>query len=135
MNGIKPQYVTFEIAKLLKDKGLKLNFCREIFYRNPNNESEFVCTEMIHDWELIENREWYSAPTIAEVVYWIYSKYDIWLEVLHCATFNQFTFKMSKLDNKNIKKEPHHMHDFGKGYTSPTEAYLAAIEFCLKKLI
>lgn len=73
--------MSLPVAKLLKEKGLKLNFCREIFYENPHVEGEYVKTDMVHDWELIEGRDWYSAPTIAEVVCWIYDNHKIWIEI------------------------------------------------------
>jgi len=73
--------------------------------------------------------------TIADVIMWLYAKHGVWIEVQHCGTFNQFGFKISKLDKNNIRIEPSHIHPFGKGFTSPTEAYTAAIEYTLKHLI
>jgi hypothetical protein len=71
----------------------------------------------------------------AEVCMWLYEKHGIWIEVQHCGTFNQFSFKISKLNKKNIKKEPHYVYPFGKGFNSPTEAYESAIKYTLENLI
>ena len=120
--------VNFETAKFLKDvKGFEpeskafYDGSGELFYYSYSNN--------------VMQRFRYAAPTIAEVVMWLYEKYGIWIECNHCGTFNEFTFKVSKLNKKNRKKEPHYMHDFGKGFNSPTEAYEAAILYCLTNLI
>ena len=118
--------VSFKIAKLLKEKGLKLNFCKEVYYENPNIEKEFIRIEMIHDWELIEDKEWYSAPTIAEVIMWLYEKHGIWISV--DRHFDKF---ISKNDDILINFDGNRRFYFD----TPTEAYSSAIEYCLTKLI
>lgn len=144
-----------ELAKLLKEKGYSWE-C-ENFYIKGKRDKKFHLTTGVGynsdrncfwDWNLNGGRSgmqpkiipypndsdaiYYSAPTIAEVIMWLYEKYGIWIECNHCGTFSEFTFKISKLNKKNIKKEPHYMHDFGKGFNSPTEAYKVAIEYILK---
>ena len=37
---MKEQLVSFQTAKLAKEKGLKLNYCRELFYPNPDKEGD-----------------------------------------------------------------------------------------------
>ena len=137
------KHVTFEVAKLLKENGLKLNICHNLYYRNPINENEFVLTEMVHDWELIENREdWYSAPTIVDVVMWLYEKHGIWIQ----APFSHNDIKpfcwVITTTKRNISEEDENRNcwlsgiddDNLDGYNSPTEAYLAAIEYILQLL-
>lgn len=76
-----------------------------------------------------------AVPSIVDVVMWFYEKHGIWIEVQHCGTFNQFSFKVSKLNNDNVKTEPHYVCEFGKGFNSPTKACEAAIEYTLNNLI
>jgi len=76
-----------------------------------------------------------SAPEIPQVVKYLYLKHNIWVEVNHCGTFSQFAFKICKLNNKNIKTEPHYVSEFDKGYDTPEKAYLEAIKYTLTKLI
>lgn len=124
--------VNFLAAKLLKEKGLKLNFCREVFYENPNVKGEFVRIEMNHDWELIENRDWYSAPTIVEVIMWLYEKHDIWIYIQPQSLIglnkdrgaDNWYYTIIHCDRVNSNY-----------YGSPTEAYQEAIEYVLKNLL
>lgn len=125
--------VSFKIAKLLKEKGLKLNFCKEVYYENPNIEKEFIRIEMIHDWELIEDKEWYSAPTIAEVIMWLYEKHGIWVHAT--MVFKEFSPYIQcdwNYRQDNIKDVLEFMKQM---YNSPTEAYSSAIEYVLNKII
>ncbi len=76
-----------------------------------------------------------NAPNISDIVMWLYEKHGIWIECNHCGTFNEFTFKISELNKKNIRKKPHYMNDFGKGFRLLVKAYEAAIEYTLNNLI
>ena len=85
--------ILFELAKLLKEKGFDgqcLNFYTkpnskmfgiDEHYRNYpiKNTPKKLYTVGEHAVLNIENV--YFAPTIAEVVCWIYSKYQIWIQV------------------------------------------------------
>lgn len=66
--------------------------------------------------------ETFSAPTIAEVIMWIYEKHGIWIWVESSMT--AFT------DNKS-----HSSYNSLGQFNSPREAYLSAIEYTLKNLI
>ena len=61
-----------------------------------------------------------SAPTIAEVVMWLYEKHGDWISVVKFEKYSSCTFRHNCLF---------------KEYNSPTEAYEAAIEYTLKNLI
>lgn len=68
---MKEQLISLQTAKLAKEKGLKLNYCRELFYPDPDKEGEYVTNECSHDWESIEDRDWYSRPTQALLQRWL----------------------------------------------------------------
>ena len=109
--------VKFELAKLLKEKGFTFRK-REIHY-NPVNG--FTKYEDI-------------APTIAEVVMWLYEKHGIWIRVTpkpysHFLTHWRWEHMSTDYSTRNCgwKKV--------KDYMTPTEAYEAAIEYTLTKLI
>ena len=75
-----------------------------------------------------------SAPTIADVVMWLYEKHNIWIMVNN--------WYEHVLDNDdNILDKTHLFAWFITGeaeertFKSPTEAYEAAIEYTLTKLI
>ena len=124
--------VSFEIAKLLKEKGFDEICFVSWWWDEPNK-----LAQIYPHWEsrmsapknsIIANSKkgLISAPTTAEVVMWLYEKYQHWLQVE--AKGGQFTWK-----NVSVGKK------FGKiagGWANtPTEAYEAAIKYTLENLI
>lgn len=70
-----------------------------------------------------------SAPTIAEVVMWLYEKHGIWISI-NLAKVGDFYYKIFK-DNK--EHQPSFlMQDY---FDSPSEAYEAAIKHTLEHLL
>lgn len=61
-----------------------------------------------------------SAPTIAEIVMWLYETHGIWIEVYFDNSRKEFYTVFNGEEYK---------------FNSPTEAYLQAINYCLTKLI
>lgn len=136
--------VTFEIAKLLKEKG----FNYHELYQDFANEYDYLVEGSYHrrhesDFP-IENypnsNTWLPVPYIYQVVMWLYEKHGIWINawsdtnlylpewkdkakwfyVINCDLIQCYN-----LDTGEVKNL----------YKSPTEAYLAAIEHCLKEII
>lgn len=135
--------VSFPIAKLLKEKGYDVPLNKfylvqtdyTIFNKTGNpekitfrNGDKWECANEPINWNAIHSetsRKFYSAPTIAEVVMWLYEKHGIWINVMkykdHAADVNEpysFTWDMGKTTHK-----------------MPTEAYLAAIEYAINNTI
>lgn len=121
--------VSFELAKLLKEKG---------FDKTVNNAYLFNSERAnVPNGEFSNKGEKYiSAPTIAEVVMWLYEKHLIWISVDISGAFAKNTLEGElyyKIIKNNREVQPGFlMQDF---YNSPTEAYEAAIMFCLKQII
>lgn len=131
--------VSFEIAKLLKEKGFE-----EIssnFYTNPRCKM-FGIDEHGRYYPIknkakslwisgnavtLDSKHVYYAPTIAEIVMWLYEKYGIWIS--STVVCNRFRYEIVPLD----RQEKFEYSSFD--YNSPTEAYEAAIEYTLKNLI
>lgn len=111
-------YVSFELAKLLKEKGFDKPTSKYFKYDGKECENKPL------DWN--EDVGFFSAPTISEVAMWLYEKHGVWVEVLETDLFNKFFYQMKRKDNTRLKNGD---------YNSPTEAYEAAIEYCLKNLI
>lgn len=118
--------VSFEIAKLLKEKGFN-EPCRFV-HDNWNN---------IEDWydigrEYHRNSEknasvYYSAPTIAEVVMWMYERHGIWIEV-YMDDDSTFGYMISKITDDGRLDYP-----LGRGFSTPIEGYEAGIDWYLKE--
>ena len=121
--------VSFDIAKLLKEKGFN-EMCRQFWGYDSTEEENILIGE--NSPTFINNRgnDDIAAPTIAEVVMWLYEKHGIWICVDKSEGFNWWKFNLRKL--KDVGYE---YNGFGSDYNSPTEAYEAAIEYTLNKLI
>ena len=135
--------VSFEIAKLLKEKGFDKITNKS--YRISINPERPLPTEPIAD-EITyfpNVKESYSAPTIAEVVMWLYEKHGVWINPVPRLSSWIFTIQETKTSGNNslIDIDFYGTNDYLKSkgvptiMMTPTEAYEAAILYCLKELI
>lgn len=106
-------HVNFEIAKLLKENG----YNKRSEPSRYNNYGELTMLEGI------------NAPTIAEVVMWLYEKHRIWVDVVTDRAVANFGYNITTRDNI------HYTDVFYVGWSSPTAAYEAAIIYTLNNLI
>ena len=123
--------VNFELAKLLKLK--KFNLKCQRYYRAEGSSlfnDDFIEQEST-DW----NSSFYpddvkSAPTITEVVMWLYEIHGIWIAVSHeMNDLHQIEWFWVAIKNGEEIANQY------LGFNSPTEAYEAAINHCLTNLI
>ena len=126
--------VGFPTAKLLKEKG----FDRVTTSAYHKNSGELIFT----DWDNVESNDdilipksfntdkesWLiSAPTIADVVMWLYEKHGIWIYSFRHDFDKEFYWS---IDTKN---EDEFTSD--NVFNSPTEAYSEAIDYTLNNLL
>ena len=130
--------VSFELALTLKEKGFDKPVIKS--YRISVNPERGLPTEPITD----ENtyfpnvKESIPAPTIAEVVMWLYDNYKIWITVYTMDKWSangndreqlfDYSLKQMKLGLIDIPKKPEE-------FNSPTESYEKAIKYALNNLI
>lgn len=138
--------VSFETAKLLKNKGFKEPLDSRNNYWNADGSS-------------IQPYKWFTqeeladhidAPTIAEVVMWLYEKYWIWITVRREFVGSdewEFSYIISYLPKEFIKAKKRSIHfktiesfkenigSYQGAWFLPKEAYEKAIEYTLKNLI
>lgn len=121
--------VPFELAKLLKEKGLDEETAH--YY---TSEGELFFDTDFPSLLSTKPRVWFPAPTIAEVVMWLYEKHGVWIEI--CVDWDGdflYKIKSSSLPDAKIGKWP---CESSLGiFDSPTLAYLSAIEYVLKNLV
>lgn len=135
--------VSFELAKLLKEK--EINIPAFYYYENEKLVEPYLengsSTDVEFRVDLSDLKESFnkwskriSAPTIAEVVMWLYEKYGIWIRVTPIPYSDNITHwrwehipTKYAIRNAGWKKE--------EDYMSPMEAYEKSIEYCLNKLI
>jgi hypothetical protein len=109
--------INFELAKLLKEKGFDENHEYMVFTS--------VETEKYPEGELV------LKPTIAEVMMWLYEKYDIWIIPSYELNIENHKREWFWIAIQGGEEVAYQYKDFN----SPTEAYEAAIEFTLENLI
>jgi hypothetical protein len=118
--------VAFNLAKLIKEKKFD-RISQELWYFNGSN-----CIKLLN-----RNSEnfGFSAPTIAEVVMWLYEKHNMWVLVLPTIT-GHFTYKVVdvRLDPQNPIERPPYKGVSANDFNSPTEAYEAAIQCLLENI-
>lgn len=123
------QRVNFKIAKLLKQKGYNvMPFYIEMqtdyvkgYYCDDDFTDEYVENEFQFEDHVCSHL--YLAPTIGEVVEWIYTKYGVWLGVSHIDSFLQFQFTLDRISyNETLQ------YDNYCDFKTPEEAYFAGIE-------
>lgn len=128
--------VSFELAKLLKEKEIILNSINCYAEERLTNKSTGgdlytgiyrLCTKSKF------HKRYYFAPTIAEVVMWLYEKHGIWVIV---KPYNDEELSQTLWESEMIEIANNYndCYDYT-FYHSPTEAYSAAIEYTLKNLI
>ena len=119
---ITEDYISFETAKLLKEKGFDV-YVRSYYEKNEyKTKEEFSENNALWNWNISSFR--YSAPTLQMAMKWLREVYniDIWVEG----------------HNKRYKGN---IHSEQKGYESLfyedsyEDACEAAIKYCLENLI
>lgn len=116
--------ITLQLAKLLKEKKYENEDCENVYL--GDFDEEFPPLEMKVSTRNLRQRNLGEfdclAPTITEVVMWIYEKYGVWISV-------NLNFKYQ------IESKKHGILHTKDEFNSPTEAYEAAIEYTLNNLI
>lgn len=116
--------VILEISTILKEKGYNKP-CTHYYYNNILDSS------VADNWNDLNGC---SAPTISEVVMWLYDNYKIWIsvEVDINGFFNYYVTKYNPTDKAWEIKETSLMNKTDK---TPTGGYFGAILFAIKNLI
>ncbi len=119
------QPVNFKLAKFLKQKGFNKPTIMAYEYRFAEHESsnyKGMLTNKILQCDIL-------APTISEVVEWLYEKYDLWLWVEQKHTTNKFEW-ICKYKHKGLYK------DFEISlYDTHTEAFEKGIKYVIIHII
>lgn len=135
--------VKFELAKLLKEKGFDKpthKYRQKSAVIGDNTILPLVTRKTPYDWNNYSSEvPYYSIPTIAEAVMWLYEKHGIWIQSPFPYNNGKWEWIIFLLNEplkdtdgyKNVMSLHHEPYKF----SSPTEAYEAAIEYTLKDLI
>lgn len=110
--------VSFNIAKLLKVKGcdIECNYGYDFRSDNLQNFGRYIVSHMV-----------YNAPTISEVIMWLYDKHGIWVWVsMELGYTNTFCWQLTG---------EHTSSNYKAFFKTPTDAYVDAITYTLNNLI
>ena len=126
---INEDFVSFEVAKLLKEKGFYQDFLSEMMpvWKLNGNRTELVFHGC--DNYPCENDEWYSAPTLQIAVKWLRLEHQIFIRPDTDFMNPMSYFAEIFCYGNNLKTQQDVMT--GK-YESPEEALEAAIKHCLE---
>lgn len=102
--------ISFPIAKLLKEKGFEQNPMKYINQATINGTLVF--------------------PTIADVIMWLYKNHGIWCYPFRVKNYGEVKWYYTIETTEDIL-----LYSPVLTFNSPTEAYEAAIKYCLTKLI
>lgn len=149
---ITEDYVSFETAKLLKEKGFneKCRYVWELHKANIVGDTDGiskVCSQIFMEGEssvdnsdierVIEYNGWskslyeaYLCPTLQVVRKWFLKKYNIFISVLFLEEYNGFGYLI-----ENTLKKKYIATSEDSSYKEPEEAAEVAIKYCLVNLI
>lgn len=113
--------VSLDLAKVLKEKGFD-EYCKLCVEDGDETPLPFNCGNTMHKNSL---HPYYSAPTIAEVVMWLYKKRGIWISVYEYKDY------AADANDDDVFRTSHTKL---KEFNCPIQAYEAAIEYTLKEL-
>lgn len=130
--------VSYKLALLLREGKFDNFTCSGYYYLNEGytNGYKYCYSEVDKQSEAL-----LLAPTIAEVVMWLYDVHGLWVECLYCKNWRKsFRFKIHnvKWTHKIGGRGVYYPVDENMNpnyYDSPTKAYEAAIEYVLETLL
>jgi hypothetical protein len=133
MVTITEDYVSFEVAKLLKDKGFDEK-CNSYFI--SNNEIALIANKR----DFNKHGIYLSAPTLQRVMKWLRIEHNIHIEPHIVRTKCSYGYMPSYVDLKELKLHfPFDEFDFSNAdkYACITydKACEATIKYCLENLI
>lgn len=138
--------VDFSTANLLKEKGFDIPTRQRYFIAEKIDSAKFPNLQVdcaLHNWNEYDDSStsYYSAPTIAEVIMWLYEKHRVWIDVSLTDNSRHMYFDYTIITSNDRDYNDEDCFDSAKRiydkdkHSSPTEAYLTAIEYTLKNLI
>jgi hypothetical protein len=121
MNKIKEDYVSFEVAKLLKEKGFD-EPCRSLY------EEKILCVNTVCDYFNSELSSYVCAPTHQMAMKWLREVHNIFIQIELYNKNGDYCFEVFKNTHRMIVEK-------NEVYNTYEEACEAALKHCLINLI
>ena len=127
MTTITEDYISFETAKLLKEKGFD-----EICYLGYNKNGEYVPTSNRCNSQIIQpDFCLICCPTLQMAMKWLREVHNINIDIVSVWNQKRFEYQVFIVTPENADS-PYYEHN---PYKSYEEACEAAIKYCLEHLI
>ena len=125
---ITEDYVSFEIAKLLKEKGF--DECTLLSYDKNGNNKDILRPFLEREGDV-------RKPTLQMTMKWLRSEHG-----LHCSVDYDYVLgwycqitSLKETVEYDYEEMKHYHPENDNGFSTPEEACEAAIKYCLEKLI
>jgi len=145
------KHITFELAKLLKEKGFNEK-CSHYYidnfmnFKHDNRLYKTALPSSIENENILQFVErskqphLCTAPTISQVLDWFYKTHSIWISVHleNCRGYLgfDFNFEFTYDHERTYLEQEIQLKKLGETvFDSPTEAYFASFDYILKNLI
>lgn len=126
---ITEDYCSYEVAKLLKDKGFDgLCYCQEVMNYDGNFTTHH--TEYPENWN--QSEPWVSIPTLGMAMKWIREMYNLCISIYYLFPYG-YTIDILYTDKDTPFKEFRKIRN--NEYDTYEEAVEAALKYCLENLI
>ena len=136
-------YCSYEVAKLLKEKGFpqEYDIYHSMVYNEEDYEDEYEVQRMVVQTELVKAGTLSSypvgvpepkcyCPTHQRAKRWLLKKHNIFICILFMEEDNRFGYTI-----EDIVKKKYIASSGDSSYKEPEEADDASIKYCLEKLI
>ena len=131
---IKEDYVSFETAKLLKEKGFDVETEHKMWYVVKQFSTGChwnSCTYKVGDITREYNKDCcIPIPTLQMAMKWFLKKYNIFIGILFLEESDGFGYTI-----ENIITKKYIATSKNSSYKEPEEACEAALKYCLENLI
>ena len=124
---MKEDYVSFEIAKLLKEKGFDENTPVNYFVGDDKPRGCIV-GEMIYHKRAKEDTHLIACPTLQMAMKWLREVHHFFIQVELYSKYDNYSFELFQNTHRLIQEKIIVEN-------SPEEAAEAAIKYCLENLI
>ena len=125
---ITEDYVSFEIAKLLKEKGFDC-LCHSYFRKdNPNNLVKETCGANWNDTPFCTSR-----PTLQMAMKWLREVHGLFISIGNDDL--DYNWQIFDIKNRTKDLDPTCLTESYAGYRKYEEACEAAVRYCLENLI
>jgi hypothetical protein len=130
MAAIEEDYVSFEIAKLLKEKG----FDEKCFQYWHEEDNRLIHSQSMHPLQNVSNPCFFgpSAPTLQMAMKWLREVHNLYIEVSLSCDREDKNAKIFDASIFNVQNQRHKKLGNIQGYEQTCEA---AIKYCLENLI